>query len=122
MLTVYYNTQEVHLATVTEILQSIRQSDMTPLLTRIYQSEGGTELIDCLMKYIYKGMAGVPTPGGSGTISPQPTGGFSQVGRRAGAGEGSGQAMSVLLSWHEKVVEIAGLGTISRVMTDRRTV
>lgn len=30
--------------------------------------------------------------------------------------------MSVLLSWHEKVVEIAGLGCITRVMTDRRTV
>lgn len=28
---------------------------MTPLLTRIYQSEGGTELIDCLMKYMYDG-------------------------------------------------------------------
>jgi len=28
----------------------------------------------------------------------------------------------VLLSWHEKVVEIAGPGSIVRVMTDRRTV
>ena len=30
--------------------------------------------------------------------------------------------MSVLLSWHEKLVEIAGPGSIMRVMTDRRTV
>ena len=30
--------------------------------------------------------------------------------------------MSVLLSWHEKVVEIAGLGAVVRVMSDRRIV
>jgi actin related protein 2/3 complex, subunit 5 len=36
--------------------------------------------------------------------------------------EGGGQAMSVLLSWHEKLVEIAGLGSIVRVMADRRVV
>lgn len=35
---------------------------------------------------------------------------------------GDGGGMSVLLSWHEKVVEIAGEGAIVRVMTDRRTV
>jgi len=62
----------------------------------------------------------------AGPTSPQPkaappTPGFSQVHSRAAA-EGGGQAMSVLLSWHEKVVEIAGPGSIVRVMTDRRTV
>jgi len=38
-------------------------------------------------------------------ITPQATGGgFSQVhARGGGGGEGGGQAMSVLLSWHEKV-------------------
>lgn len=30
--------------------------------------------------------------------------------------------MSVLLSWHEKVVEMAGAGAVVRTMTDRRTV
>lgn len=30
--------------------------------------------------------------------------------------------MSVLLSWHEKVVDIAGTGSVIRVMTDRRVV
>lgn len=55
-------------------------------------------------------------------VSPQPTG-FSQVGGRSfGGGEGGGQMMSVLLSWHEKVVEIAGTGSVIRVMTDRRVV
>ena len=52
--------------------------------------------------------------------SPQTTG-FSQIQSRSAA-EGGGQAMSVLLSWHEKVIEIAGPGAIIRVMTDRRTV
>ena len=55
-----------------------------------------------------------------GVLSPQQTG-FSQIHSRGG-GEGGGQAMSVLLSWHEKAVEIAGQGSVVRVMTDRRTV
>ena len=38
---------------------------------------------------------------GRKSISPQPTG-FSQIHAR-GAAEGGGAAMSVLLSWHEKV-------------------
>lgn len=75
------------------------------------------------MKYLYKGMS-QSTPGlsrdSSRALTPQGTG-FSQISSRGG-GEGGGQAMSVLLSWHEKVVEIAGAGCIVRVMTDRRTV
>ena len=43
----------MHLATVVEILQSIKQADMSPMLSRIYGSEGGTELLDVLMKYLY---------------------------------------------------------------------
>jgi hypothetical protein len=38
----------------------------------------------------------------SKNVTPQATGGFSQVQARGG-GEGGGQQMSVLLSWHEKV-------------------
>jgi actin related protein 2/3 complex subunit 5 len=45
--------QEAHLAVVIEILQSIRQSDMSPILSRIYSSPGGTEALDVLMKYMY---------------------------------------------------------------------
>lgn len=57
-------------------------------------------------------------------MSAQPTGGFSQIGSRPGGpgGESAGAAMSVLLSWHEKVVDVAGLGCIGRVMTDWRRV
>lgn len=116
--------KESYAGAVVEILQSIRQAEMTPLLNKIYSGPGGSEQLDVLMKYIYKGMA--QSSGGASSASstrqqtPQSTG-FSQVHTRGG-GEGGGQAMSVLLSWHEKLVEIAGPGSIVRVMTDRRTV
>lgn len=47
------SSQEVHLATVVEILQSTKQSDMSPMLNRIYKSPGGVETLDVLMKYLY---------------------------------------------------------------------
>ncbi|KAJ3728682.1 arp2/3 complex 16 kDa subunit [Lentinula raphanica] len=50
---------------------------------------------DTLMKYLYKGMA------------------------MSGWADSNA---SVLLSWHEKLTEIAGTGCIVRTMTDRRTV
>lgn len=78
---------------------------MSPLLQRMYKAEGGSELCDTLMKYLYKGMAQGAPSGGSGgrNITPQ-AGGFTQAGGRSfGGAEGGGQAMSVLLSWHEKV-------------------
>ena len=49
----------------------------------------------------YKGMAQTTPASSARNITPQPTG-FSQIHARGG-GEGGGQAMSVLLSWHEKV-------------------
>lgn len=69
--------------------------------------------------------AAVPNgPGGrkvSSNLSPQGTG-FSQIQAR-NIGEGSGgQIMSILLSWHEKLVDSVGVGGIIRVMSDRRTV
>ena len=79
---------------------------MTPILQRIYQSEGGSEVCDTLMKYLYKGMGQGQTEAGHAAAknaTPQQTG-FTQVGGRSfGGAEGGGQAMSVLLSWHEKV-------------------
>lgn len=65
-------------------------------------------------------------------MSPQSTGGYTSSSMRSaggvgaavdgGAGSGSGALMSVLLSWHEKLVELVGVGGIVRVMSDRRTV
>jgi actin related protein 2/3 complex subunit 5 len=46
-------TKEVHLQTVTEVLQSIKASEMTPMLQRIFGAPGGGELLDVLMKYLY---------------------------------------------------------------------
>lgn len=94
--------KDLHCSTVVEILGSIKQSEMSATLNKLYSSsEAGSELLDTLMKYLYKGMARKDAP---------------QVGSTGVGG------MSVLLSWHEKLVEIAGLGSIVRVMTDRRTV
>ena len=36
--------------TIMEVLHSIKASEMTPILQRIYGSEGGSELLDVLMK------------------------------------------------------------------------
>lgn len=119
---------------------------MSPLLKSIYGSQGGNECLDVLMKYMYvhdtiyttklkpdrarnsyKGMATVH-PGNpsrvSSKVTPQSTGGFSQIGggRPGSTNESSTAAMSVLLSWHEKVVEVAGLGCVGRTMTDWRRV
>ncbi|KAK1772987.1 Arp2/3 complex 16 kDa subunit ARPC5 [Phialemonium atrogriseum] len=118
--------KEAHLQTVIEVLQSIKASDMTPMLQRIYSSPGGSECLDVLMKYLYKGMASTSSSGSTPRtptrVTPQQTG-FSQAGGRpGGASESTGTAMSVLLSWHEKVVEVAGLGCIGRTMTDWRRV
>ncbi|KKZ67803.1 hypothetical protein GX50_04276 [[Emmonsia] crescens] len=117
--------KEVHLATVVEVLGGIRQGEMTRVLEGVCAGEGGAERGDCLMKYLYKGMAaqssGSLSPSKKTSLSPQSTG-FSQIqGRNVGEG-GGGQQMSVLLSWHEKLVDIVGVGSIVRVMTDRRTV
>ncbi|OJD25950.1 hypothetical protein ACJ73_02673 [Blastomyces percursus] len=117
--------KEVHLATVVEVLGGIRQGEMTRVLEGVCAGDGRAERGDCLMKYLYKGMAshssGSLSPSKKSSLSPQSTG-FSQIqGRNLGEG-GGGQQMSVLLSWHEKLVDIVGVGSIVRVMTDRRTV
>ncbi|KAJ2899229.1 hypothetical protein MKZ38_003329 [Zalerion maritima] len=114
--------RDAHLQTVLEVLQSIKASEMNPMLVRIFNSEGGSECLDVLMKYLYKGMANSANVAPKSPMKPMATG-FSQIGGRSMASHDStGAAMSVLLSWHEKVVEVAGLGCIGRVMTDWRRV
>lgn len=44
--------KEVHLATVVEVLQGIRQSEMARMLESVCSGEGGSERADCLMKYL----------------------------------------------------------------------
>ncbi|KIX06456.1 uncharacterized protein Z518_04432 [Rhinocladiella mackenziei CBS 650.93] len=118
------SAKQVHLTTVLEVLQGIRQSDVSRILTEMLRQPGGAALGDTLMKYIYKGMAsGTSSSGGSKGMSPQATGsGFSQIQARNFGEGGGGQVMSVLLSWHEKLTEVVGVGGIVRVMSDRRTV
>ncbi|OQO10426.1 hypothetical protein B0A48_03722 [Cryoendolithus antarcticus] len=107
MVLIRMDCQAIHLSLITELLQSIRQADMTPLLQRLYASPNGSETCDTLMKYLYKGMAQgttghTQTGQGGKTLTPQATG-FTQAGGRSfGGAEGGGQGMSVLLSWHEK--------------------
>ncbi|KAI0395023.1 actin-related protein 2/3 complex subunit 5 [Xylariaceae sp. FL0594] len=117
--------KDAHLQTVLEVLQSIKASEMTPMLQRIYASQGGPELADVLVKYLYKGMAANSSSSRTQpkSLTPQATGGFTQIsGRPGAANESTGAAMSVLLSWHEKAIDVAGLGSIQRCMTDRRRV
>ncbi len=49
----WFSSQDAHLQTIIEVLQSIKASDMTPLLKRIYESPGGSDCLDVLMKYMY---------------------------------------------------------------------
>lgn len=119
-------TKTAHLGTVMEVLQGVRQSEASRVIQEMLQTPGGDKLADTLMKYVYRGMAGGKSVSGvgGGGMSPQATG-FSQIqARNLGESGGgvSGQSMSVLLSWHEKLVEIVGVGGIVRVMCDRRTV
>jgi len=115
--------KQVHLTTVLEVLQGIRQSDVSRILSEILKQPGGTAMGDTLLKYVYKGMASGTSTGGGKGVSPQATGsGFSQVTSRNFGEGGGGQVMSVLLSWHEKLTEVVGVGGIVRVMCDRRTV
>jgi actin related protein 2/3 complex subunit 5 len=54
--------KEVHLATVVEVLQGIRQAEMTRVLESVCSGEGGAERGDCLMKYLYA-FSLFPAPG-----------------------------------------------------------
>lgn len=80
------------LSLVLDILNSTRTADIAPALKSLRIDER-----DTLMKYLYRGL---------------------EVGRTSG----SSVNCAVLLSWHEKLTQLAGTGCIVRVMTDRRVV
>ena len=71
-----------------EALLAVKATDVPNVLKAL-----GTEELDLLMKYVFKGME------------------FPEA-----------YAANNLLVWHEKLVETAGLGAIVRVFTDRRMV
>lgn len=52
--------KEVHLSTVIEVLQGIRQGEMTRILEAVCAGEGGSERADCLMKYMYVSLSSSP--------------------------------------------------------------
>ncbi|KAI9742505.1 MAG: hypothetical protein M1818_004039 [Claussenomyces sp. TS43310] len=46
------SVKDIHLHTLTEVLQSIKASEMSPILQRIFHSEGGPDVLDTLMGYL----------------------------------------------------------------------
>lgn len=54
----------MHLATVVEVLQGIRQGEMTRVLEGVVGGDGGAERGDCLMKYLYVDLPSHSSRGG----------------------------------------------------------
>lgn len=71
-----------------KVLMAIKASQMDEIISTL-----NTDLLDVLMKYVYKGFE-IPSEGSSGH----------------------------LLVWHEKVFAVAGVGSIVRVLTDAKRV
>ncbi|KJA22664.1 hypothetical protein HYPSUDRAFT_138804 [Hypholoma sublateritium FD-334 SS-4] len=87
------NVEEAKVITLQTLLTILNTTKATEITGVIKSLSLDTQ--DTLMKYLYKGMA------------------------MPGWGDVSG---SVLLGWHEKLTEVAGVGCIVRTMTDRRAV
>jgi|SRR5688572_9617143 actin related protein 2/3 complex, subunit 5 len=103
---------------------------MSETLREIYQGDNGVELVDTLLKYIYRGMA-VRAPikkmaeygiKERTKMSEEEIAAIQKAEAVRDLEEGVVVNHSVLLSWHEKVIGVAGEGAIVRVMSDRRTV
>lgn len=87
------STKELHSKTVFEVLCSIRNNNNLNDLTGFVKSLS-SEQQDVLVKYLYNNMS-------------------SPYGQKQGG---------LLLNWFEKTIEVTGVGSISRYLTDRRTV
>ncbi|EMG50096.1 Actin-related protein 2/3 complex subunit 5 [Candida maltosa Xu316] len=86
-------TKELHSQTIFEVLCSIRNNNNLNDLSKFIKSLN-SEQQDVLIKYLYKNMG-------------------SSYGQKQGG---------LLLNWFEKTVEVTGVGSIARYLTDRRTV
>ncbi|KAI3405014.2 ARC15 [Candida oxycetoniae] len=86
-------TKEIHLKTVFEILCSIRNNNNLSDLPKFVKNLN-QEQQDTLVKYLYKNMS-------------------TAYGQKQGG---------LLLNWFEKTIEVTGVGSIARFLTDRRTV
>ncbi|GAA5867487.1 hypothetical protein JCM8547_007521 [Rhodosporidiobolus lusitaniae] len=83
----------VALSTVLAILNSTRSTDIPSLVSALDPSEQVT-----LMKYLYKAMESL------------------------GSDPNTQASGNVVLGWHEKLTEVAGIGCIVKVLSDRRRV
>ncbi|KAJ3338896.1 hypothetical protein HDU93_008949 [Gonapodya sp. JEL0774] len=97
--------KELAIASIIEPATATKTADIPAVVKQLYQQD--PELLDRLMKFVYRGMAGSGV-GPAGLVGP---GHISGV---------SGQTSAALLNWHAAIVEVGGLGTISRVLSDRR--
>ncbi|KFA61182.1 hypothetical protein S40285_02225 [Stachybotrys chlorohalonatus IBT 40285] len=95
--------KDAHLQTIIEVLQSIKASDMSPLLKSIYGSPGGSEALDVLMKYMHV----LPFHAISGRV-PANTVKLQRHGRRTPR-------------WRIRQVAIQGDAAINGLQPDRRT-
>ncbi|GAA98973.1 uncharacterized protein L969DRAFT_95648 [Mixia osmundae IAM 14324] len=96
------------LACILLILSQVRSTEIAKTIKTL-----SPEQQDTLMKYLYKGMSEPEDSSSGGAMY------------GAGAPVGNiipGNSCAVLLSWHEKLTEIAGTGCIVRVMSDHRRV
>jgi len=80
--------QDAAFSIVIKVLLSVKSAQMEDAVSALDR-----ELLDILMKYIYRGFE-FPSEGSSGH----------------------------LLAWHEKVHAVAGVGSIVRVLTDKKRV
>jgi len=87
------NVDEAKVTTFSAILTILNSTKSSDIANVVRSLSQDAQ--DTLMKYLYKGMA----LQGDSEVTP-----------------------SVLLSWHEKLTDVAGTGCIVRVMTDRRIV
>ncbi|KXS18440.1 Arp2/3 complex 16 kDa subunit ARPC5 [Gonapodya prolifera JEL478] len=97
--------KDLAISAVIEPLTATKTADIPNVVKQLHQQN--PELLDRLMKFVYRGMAGSGV-GPAGVVGP---GNITGV---------TGQTAAALLNWHAAIVEVGGVGTIARVLTDRK--